>query len=202
MLHHFPPGPGYWLEPCRPDLLASLEAQITPLFQGQGRPAHSGLVGNLADQYWLDVDPQLEAWLIDRCRAYIQANTWEPLVRPVNSPEPQITKLSALWANLQRPGEWNPAHDHSGQFSFVIWLQIPYTFDQELQAPNSRGQMPTHGDFHFEYIDTLGRIRNHSLQADHRLQGYLCLFPAQLRHQVYPYTSTQLTRVTVSGNLE
>jgi hypothetical protein len=202
MLQHFPPGPGYWLEPCRPDLLAALERAVTPLFEGQGASAQGGLVGNLADQYWLEPPEGLEAWLIDRAQAYHKANAWEPLQQPVKGQHPGAQRLAALWANLQRPGEWNPAHNHTGLFSFVIWLQIPYTFEQERLAPNSRSQMPTHGDFHFEYVDTLGRIRNHSLGADHRLQGYLCLFPAQLRHQVYPYTSTELAPVSISGNLE
>ena len=33
--------------------------------------------------------------------------------------------LDTLWVNFQKENEFNPPHNHSGLFSFVIWVKIP-----------------------------------------------------------------------------
>ena len=36
--------------------------------------------------------------------------------------------LEPLWVNFQKENEFNPLHDHSGVFSFVIWIKtVSYT---------------------------------------------------------------------------
>ena len=40
-------------------------------------------------------------------------------------------KLNNAWINFQTKHEFNPMHTHSGVFSFVIWLDIPYNMRHE-----------------------------------------------------------------------
>ena len=35
--------------------------------------------------------------------------------------------INSLWVNYQYKTEFNPYHDHSGIYSFAIWLKIPYS---------------------------------------------------------------------------
>ena len=39
--------------------------------------------------------------------------------------------LDKLWVNFQKKHEFNPLHNHSGLFSFVIWVKIPYNHKKE-----------------------------------------------------------------------
>ena len=39
--------------------------------------------------------------------------------------------LDKMWVNFQKKHEFNPLHDHSGVYSFVIWLTIPSDHDKE-----------------------------------------------------------------------
>ena len=41
--------------------------------------------------------------------------------------------MNRLWVNYQKKYEFNPLHDHSGMFSFVIWMKIPYEHDNEKE---------------------------------------------------------------------
>jgi hypothetical protein len=43
--------------------------------------------------------------------------------------------LSGLWVNFQKKGEFQPIHNHSGMFSFVIWMDIPYHSKDEAKLP-------------------------------------------------------------------
>ena len=35
------------------------------------------------------------------------------------------------WVNYQYQNEFNPQHDHTGVYSFVIWLKIPTEYDEQ-----------------------------------------------------------------------
>tara|TARA_Y100001968_G_C19053832_1_gene570443 strand:+ start:78 stop:593 length:516 start_codon:yes stop_codon:yes gene_type:complete len=71
--------------------------------------------------------------------------------------------LNQIWVNYQYKTEFNPYHDHSGVYSFAIWLKIPYAWKNQKQLEQFRGIKEGNtkaGNFEFEYIDTLGGIRN------------------------------------------
>ena len=48
--------------------------------------------------------------------------------------------ISALWVNFQKKHEFNPMHDHSGVFSFVIWMKIPTDWKEQAKLPFMEGQ--------------------------------------------------------------
>ena len=104
--------------------------------------------------------------------------------------------MSALWINYQKQNEFNPPHDHDGALSFVIYLQIPEELKEENK--NYKGLSAGPGGLTFIYGETEDRcITNHSVFPE---EGDMYVFPAWLKHWVYPYQS-DCTRVSVSGNV-
>jgi hypothetical protein len=114
--------------------------------------------------------------------------------------ETKIT-LERIWVNLQRAGEFLPVHHHSGLYSFVIWVTIPYTMaDEKDNTANPDLIKNRTANFEFVYTDALGKISNYPIPVDNSLEGKICIFPAELQHQVYPFYSSDRVRVSIAGN--
>jgi hypothetical protein len=111
-------------------------------------------------------------------------------------------ELERIWLNFQRPGEFLPLHNHSGLYSFVLWVNIPFDNKNEKDnEPNPTLIKNRTSNFEFIYIDALGKLSNHALYVDKKWEGRMAIFPADLYHQVYPYYSTDDTRISLAGNL-
>lgn len=118
----------------------------------------------------------------------------------VEGKELQIA-LERIWVNMQRKGEFLPLHNHSGLYSFVIWTNVPYTMaDEKDNTANTDLIKNRTANFEFVYVDALGKINNHPIPVDKSLEGKICIFPAELQHQVYPFYSTDDVRVSIAGN--
>ena len=112
--------------------------------------------------------------------------------------------LNEIWVNYQYETEFNPYHDHSGVYSFAIWLKIPYDWKIQKELEQFRGIKEGNskvGNFEFEYIDTLGGVRNVSYNLSPKYEGTMLFFPAGLRHCVYPFFKTDEPRISIAGNL-
>ena len=112
--------------------------------------------------------------------------------------------LNQLWVNYQYKTEFNPYHDHSGTYSFAIWMKIPYDWEDQKQLHQFRGIDEGNikaGNFQFEYNDSLGGIRTHEYRLTPKYEGFMLFFPAKLRHCVFPFYETDEPRVSISGNL-
>lgn len=159
-------------------------------------PMQPQLVGNLNHEYLLiRSKPLLERMTRSLIPAFAQSFQ-------LKTRDPATYHLDRPWVNFQRKHEFNPLHKHSGEFSFVLWLQIPYTKEDELRA--SPGVLPDRncaGCFTFQYIDVLGSITPWSIPADNTYEGRLILFPAALNHSVHPFFSSDEYRISISGNL-
>jgi hypothetical protein len=110
--------------------------------------------------------------------------------------------LYQSWVNFQKKYEYNPVHRHSGLFSFTIWLQIPYTREEEA-AVNPGALSPwkdASGEFNFYHTDGLGNIITHPVKCDKSRENTLLLFPAEVNHSVHPFYSSDEFRITVAGN--
>ena len=68
--------------------------------------------------------------------------------------------LKEWWVNYQYQHEFNPLHDHTGIYSFVIWLKIPTEFDEQNLDNFSNSKLKS--VFQFTYTDILGKIRNYN----------------------------------------
>ena len=198
---NFQPNPGYLLAQLDPEQLAPIEQEVQAIAANQGQDyptAHQGLVGVINRAYHLTASRSHVEQLVAPLALAHRDHWFDP---DGFIPRDQQLSLSALWVNFQQRLEYNPLHNHQGAYSFVIWLSIPYTRQQETDTgPGLRPDRPN-GDFHFVYTNTLGQIKSHPLNSYGQRQGQLCLFPAELNHIVYPYYSTQDLRVSVSGNL-
>ena len=103
-------------------------------------------------------------------------------------------ELSSLWVNYQKKNEYNPAHLHSGTFSFVWYLDIPEEIRQEHKQQKSYEHTKTRGLIQFSANHSNDFIVLNPKTDD------LLLFRAHHIHQVYPFYSDN-TRISVSGNI-
>jgi hypothetical protein len=110
-----------------------------------------------------------------------------------------------MWVNFQKKGEFQPLHMHSGVFSFVVWMEIPYHYKDESQLPFARSvinEASQTGNFSFAYSDGGNRgIQTHTIQLSPDTNGHCCFFPSDLCHQVYPFYTSDKERISISGNI-
>ena len=114
-----------------------------------------------------------------------------------NKPPLTGVNLSALWINYMKKSEFNPLHDHFGDISFVIYLQVPNEIKEENKRFQGQGSGP--GVISFYYGE-----RNENMRTQHHFlpnEGDMFMFPAATKHIVPPFKS-DVTRISVSGNLE
>ena len=111
-------------------------------------------------------------------------------------------KLADWWVNFQRQGEYNPIHNHSGVFSFVLWMKIPTSHDEQNKLPNSTGIARGYNStFIFRYLNCLGQNVETVYKLNPSNEGTLLFFPSALDHAVYPFYDSSEERISVSGNI-
>lgn len=148
------------------------------------------------------------------CREYI-ANLIAPLVHFYeekiklitddinrNKDKPIGLNLNGLWVNFMKKNEFNPPHIHSGIYSFVIWLNIPYEITNEMKRDESKeATYNCPGHFLFQFNNSLGLLQNNKIPVDKNWNGTLCMFPSALMHSVMPFYTSDDYRITIAGNL-
>jgi hypothetical protein len=108
-------------------------------------------------------------------------------------------KLTDLWINFMKNGEFNPPHIHSGELSFVIYLQVPEKL--KLEKKNYKGT-DIAGPGGIRFINALNNDRLNITENPIFPQEKECyIFPASLNHMVFPFKS-DCERISVSGNFE
>jgi hypothetical protein len=102
-----------------------------------------------------------------------------------------------IWINAQRQGEFIPLHQHSGLYSFVIWVQMPFHINHfNPMLVKDRTAL-----FEFVFVNSLGKLENYRIPVDKSYEGYIAVFPAELNHQVYPFYGSDDLRISISGNI-
>jgi hypothetical protein len=116
---------------------------------------------------------------------------------------PPNFQLDAMWVNYQKQHEFNPIHNHSGLYSFVIFMKIPTHWKEQHDLPISDASpFPCTSDFQFIAVEQKGETwtcPNITLSAED--EGRMLFFPASTLHQVYPFYGTEEERITISGNV-
>ena len=108
--------------------------------------------------------------------------------------------LDKSWINFQKKHEFNPLHDHQGVFSFIIFMQIPYKLKEELKVyTDANGQYTS--CLSFIFTDTNGSVVDKNCYVDESYLYKMLIFPAKLKHMVYPFYTSDKERITVSGNV-
>ena len=110
--------------------------------------------------------------------------------------------MSRFWVNFQKQHEFNPLHGHSGLFSFVIFMKIPYDWREQHELPFVKeSNSPVAGNFSFVYVNSLGKIVPMDYKLDSSSEGIMLFFPAEMMHQVHPFYNCEEERITISGNI-
>ena len=104
-----------------------------------------------------------------------------------------------LWINFMKPGDFNPVHTHGGDYSFVIFLDVPEILEKE--ANEFEGSSSPPGSLMFEFTQQARPKWALTGQSYRVKTGDMIIFPALLQHWVVPFKS-KCTRISVSGNLE
>ena len=111
-------------------------------------------------------------------------------------------RVTKLWVNFQNQHEFNPLHCHTGLLSFVIWMRIPTESEEQDKLPLTKdSNSKVASDFQFFYSDILGTHRDIVVPMGSKREGTIFIFPAKLRHQVYPFYNCDEKRVSISGNV-
>ena len=108
-----------------------------------------------------------------------------------------------IWVNFQQKNEYNPIHNHSGDLSFVLWMEIPFKYSDECKVKNvvNSNSSQNASAFQFLYTDVLGDITKFHFYVEKGWEGRMLMFPAKLYHAVNPFQTSDGYRISISGNL-
>ncbi len=136
--------------------------------------------------FYKEINPVLNAYREGHCNYHSLEN------------RPMELKYDDLWINYMKSGDFNPLHTHGGDYSFVLFLDVPKKLVKEQEDYQGTSAKP--GALMFEYTQQ-ARPRWATTGSIVKPQsGDFYMFPAMLQHWVCPFKS-KVTRVSVSGNL-
>ncbi len=210
-----PADSGFWLEAMLEDRIMKYLWKCIDEAKKMSIDHKTALAGNISESYLLpDIDGTFTNDVIQPVvNEYITVNKNEHPHKLCFTPQTGLVdrdksglKLSVhdLWVNFQNKHEFNPPHRHDGMYSFVIWMKIPYSYEEECKLPFLEGVKQRDlkpGCFEISYTGMLGDIRSSTYHMSPKMEGHMLLFPAGLTHQVFPFYSSDEQRVTISGNV-
>ena len=163
------------------------------------------LAGNISSSIRLDSKSDLiEDFVSEVIPAYMRKHL-EEYGTPyrLTMKEDEGFNLESLWVNFQKQNEFNPPHDHAGVYSFVIWMQIPTSYEEQRKLPIcAESNADNHiSNFAFSYTNTLGRVSTFAYNMEKQAEGYMVMFPSCLLHQVFPFYNDDGERISISGNI-
>ena len=168
------------------------------------------LAGNISKSFLLeDLDSFFyKSVCIPLVKCYRENNKLQKGSDPVNLNAVMGSKakllLNQFWVNYQYKTEFNPIHNHTGVYSFVIWMKIPYSWDEQIKLSQFKDMKEKDikaGSFEFEYSNILGDGINCDYKLSPNYEGNMIFFPASLRHCVYPFYEIEEPRISIAGNL-
>lgn len=198
------PNYGYLLTDLTDKQLAPINAEIDNLKKDflNGYPMNMHLAGNLRKEFALkNVHDYIEALLYPYLFQYNQQFNFTKQLKSIIPIPGQELRLHQTWVNFQEKHEFNPMHDHTGIFSFVIWIQVPFTRDAELSFKPEIPHNQNHaGMFQLVYNNSLGQPSTLNFPVDKTWENKLLIFPAGMAHMVTPFYTSDDYRISVSGN--
>ena len=196
--YNYFPNLGYILSDVPSNLLEELKVLVT---EKELQKHNVELAGNIKKEFFLPkAVPIFQDYILHLCKLYDDEFNYLGSIDPCTNAVPFV--LKSMWVNFQKKYEFNPMHVHSGIFSFVIWLQVPFYMKEEQDnSPGKESNSNVAGCFEFDYANILGGYSSHYLHVDKNWEGKICLFPSKLNHAVNPFYSSEEYRITVSGNV-
>jgi|LauGreDrversion4_2_1035121.scaffolds.fasta_scaffold307430_2 hypothetical protein len=185
-------NPGVLRTKLSPDLFNQIKADA--LADAEKKiPYNEHLVGQIKGEYEIKVRPYFESMINKMWIEYRDRFDFHVL--------DQYYIPDYAWINVQNKHEFNPVHHHDGAASWVIWLQIPYELEQELNTFNNAKSRDA-SLFNFYYNSLTGTQDNHTLHIDKEWEGTMIMFPAMLKHSVHPFYTTDVPRISIAGNID
>ena len=158
------------------------------------------LAGQITKEYQITKSRQLlDPYLEEMARAY--QKHWD--YYPKENPNDNKLKVESVWVNMQKKLEVNPLHNHEGTMSFVAWLHVPFKLEDERNMQNCKNSRTVKlaSTFQFVYTQILGNVVNFPLFVENGWEGRIVMFPSPLLHIVYPFQSSDDSRISIAGNL-
>ena len=182
----------------------------------QKQSATKHLVGHLTEEYFIKNRPsrsgerfipddnfvKYESFISNCCLTKPLDDLW---INNQYLDEDREIIIDTSWVNFQKKYEFNPPHTHSGLFSWIIFVQIPYNLEDEENyfLPEHLTQTSKLNFLFSKPIFHGGRgdIANIIVNVDKSYEGKILVFPAELMHSVNPFYTSDDYRITVSGNV-
>jgi len=165
----------------------------------KNKSLNSNLAGNLSTSIVLE---DTQDWFYNNCISYLidaYANIFENLGDSIPVRNNQSFYIKDWWVNYQKQTEFNPIHNHTGVYSFVIFMKIPIDFEEQNKGNETNS--PCKSSFQFVYVDMLGKLNNYTYKLKSEDEGLMLFFPSEINHQVYPFYNCDEERITVAGNV-
>lgn len=204
---HLAGNTGYMLLKVPQDILNEVKTSVDNIQSNftQAIPVNNYLAGQIDKEYRTKLTNKTTQYIKHTVEQYCNLHPhYINTVYKHHQLRPNLKYGGDAWVNFQEKYEYNPIHNHSGIFSFVIWYQIPFYKENEIKYGagkfKAKDQINKNGDFEFVYYngeEIVGEI----LPIDKTMEGHMALFPSNLQHLVYPFYSSDDYRITISGNI-
>lgn len=164
----------------------------------------SKLVGMFPDQYGIDLEDckLFESHVLMVSDFFAATKKGSPVFTEIVQNIPKNTNMCLydLWINKMYSGSYNRLHRHNGVFSFIIFLDVPYTMEDQIKLENYIDDPEKVVNGCTEFIDPFSQS-SYLLKVERGIEGNMFLFPAWIRHVVYPFKNVDSPRVTIAGNI-
>ena len=199
----FPFGPPIYIGKVGENVLQELDARIE---ETGGKPefdASGQLPGRIKKQTHLDdvISDTVKVQILNHCSTFYEKTAYQKI--PLES-----MVLDSIWSNIQEAREFNPVHQHTGNFSFVIYtrndledLSVEEMQDNEYdnKIVDYDNQKPLAGMIELFYGE--GNWMNWTSFTHIPKRGDILIFPSWLRHTVYAHYEAGKIRISVAGNV-
>jgi hypothetical protein len=195
-------SPGYLLIEVPSDVRKELEETIEVLHKTSESDARRTLRGHLDQEWHLPIGMEMKLLTKKLSNLYLQHFGMHPsmgVAETMRDMSKVDFDLEKLWINYQKKYDFNPLHIHSGVFSFVIWVNIPYDLQEERKRYVTNGNETA--SFIFQYMNAIGGLDTEHLFIDKSFEWKMVFFPARLNHAVNPFYTSDDHRISISGNV-
>ena len=192
------------------EILKSFQTQVKDIISKKVRAnkANNKLAGFIEHQYELSPSTNFQKFINIIATHYVTIMETKNINASVNLSQNVDCKsslITSMWVNFQKKYEVNPIHNHSGDLSFVTWLNIPYNLENELELPNVKYSSVRHKSANFSFLfgdyKIPGGVSVFNYSVDKNSVGKLILFNSNLSHVVYPFYTSDDYRISISGNI-
>jgi hypothetical protein len=187
---------GVILDDIPNDIFNNIKAEANYL-EEQNQKMISGLTGNgVAKHFFMNQTYQKEflSYIIDLKNVYL--NIYPDYLSSFKSLSHSVPFVCGTpWFNIQKKGEFIPMHNHDGLLSYSAWIKIPYDAEEETKDGKYASC------FQFNYSTITGNTFTEIIKIDKSFEGKIMIFPSTLPHCVYPFYTSDDTRISMSGNV-